>query len=125
MEFLFELLFEVFGEILLEALMAGFKESRGRQNHGPVAATFGYLLLGAAIGGLSLWVMPRRLMSVGGVRGASIVLSPLFGGLALDLWGRYRRAQGHEPTRLATFYGGAAFLFAYAVVRFLGVGVNP
>jgi hypothetical protein len=133
MELLLELLIglccEVGGEVLLQVAfelgLSGVKEATGRQNRDPVLATIGYLVLGAAVGGLTLLVAPERLVPLPAIPprpGLSLVLAPLGVGAAMHAWGSFRRRRGHSPTNLATFWGGAAFAFAAALVRFLAVG---
>jgi hypothetical protein len=123
MELLLELCLELFGEailqILMEAGLATVQEAAGRENRNPVLATIGYGLLGAILGGLSLWPLPTRLLAAAPVSGISLVVSPVVMGIVMQLWGGLRRAQGHRTTNLATWYGGAAFAFGLALVRFL------
>ena len=123
MEVLFELLgyllLDVFGELLLELGIGAFQNAFGRPNRNPVVAAFGYLTLGAAIGGVSLWLHAERLLPRGSTPGFSLVIAPLIGGAAMHVWGRYRRSHGHTTTNLATFQGGAALLFGCALVRVL------
>lgn len=118
-ELLVWLVVEVFGELVLEVVFAAFKDLFGRKNHHPVVASAGYLVLGAAIGGLTLWIHPERLLRAGPVPGLSVVLVPLAGGVVMHAWGRYQRANERTTTNLATFLGGASLLFAYSLVRFL------
>jgi hypothetical protein len=119
LEFLLQLLLEVFGEVLLELGIGVFKSVFERQNREPVIAAVGYLLLGAVLGALSLWILPERLLRPAQIPGLSLVIAPLAGGVAMHLWGKYRRSHGHSTTNLATFHCGAALLFSYALVRFL------
>ncbi len=116
--FFLQLLLEVFGEALLELGLTGLKEALGRQNRHPYLAAVGYFTLGAAVGALSLWFWPQRLLRSGPVPGLSLLLSPLAGGAAMEAWGRFRRQRGHDTTNLATFVGGAAFALGCAIVRF-------
>lgn len=132
MELLVELLLsglcELGGELLLEVALefglSGVKEATGRQNRDPVLASFGYLLLGAAVGGLTLLAAPERLIPLPAYAprpGLSLVIVPLLAGAAMHAWGSFRKARGHSPTNLATFWGGFAFAFAAALVRFLAI----
>lgn len=129
MEILFELLLllgqlvlEVFAEALLDLGLSGLRDALGRRNRSPSLAAMGYLILGALVGGLSLWLWPQRLLRSGPVPGLSLLLSPVAGGAAMEAWGRYRRGGGHATTNLATFLGGAAFALGYAMARFTYVG---
>jgi len=119
------LFLELAGEVLLEGLfelgIESFQRARGRSNRHPVTAAIGYLLVGAAIGGLWGWLAPARVVSVPLVPGASLLLGPLAAGAAMEAWGRYRRASGRATSNLATWYGGAAFALGIAIVRFFWV----
>jgi hypothetical protein len=123
MEILFELLgyllLDVLGEVLLELGIGAFQNTFHRENRSPAVATVGYLIVGAAIGGLSLWVHPARFLQRGTTPGFSLVVAPLVGGAAMHAWGHFRRRGGHPTTNLATFHGGAALLFGCALVRLL------
>jgi hypothetical protein len=123
MELLLELCIELFGEailqILMEAGLATAQEVAGRENRNPALATIGYWLSGTILGGLSIGLLPTRLLGAAPVSGISLVVSPVVMGIVMQLWGGLRRAQGHRTTNLATWYGGAAFAFGLALVRFL------
>jgi hypothetical protein len=118
-EVLIEVVFEVFGEVLIELGWASIKEALGRRNHNAVLATVGYLLLGGIVGGSAVWLHPGRIIASSSIPGVSLVVAPLVGGIAMDLWGAYRRGHGYETTNLATFCGGASFSFGASLVRFL------
>jgi hypothetical protein len=118
-EFLFEVLFEIVGEALFEIGFGAFKEAYDRANRNPVLASVGYLVLGGAIGAGSAWLLPYHLVQPGPFPGLSLVLAPFVSGLAMHWFGKYRRANGHMTTNLATFYGGAAFAFGASLVRFV------
>jgi hypothetical protein len=118
-EIILELLFEIMGEALLEIGIGAFKEAYDRANRNPVLATGSYLLLGGAIGAASGWLLPYHLVRPGPFPGISVFLAPVVAGVAMHVFGKYRRAQGHETTNLATFHGGAAFALGASFVRFL------
>jgi hypothetical protein len=129
MELLLEVLVYLVAELVLPAALELLAElgfgalGRGaKRARGGVLPALGLLLLGATAGGLSVWVLPQRLGSPGPFRGASLVLAPLALGALMSAWGGHRRTRGHETTVLASFWGGAAFAFGFALARFLGVG---
>ena len=128
MEFLEPLLLfllECGGDLLLEAFLEfgieGYQHARGRKNRSPFVAALGYLLLGAALGALWVWLAPNRLLQGRTLPGVSLILGPLAVGGVMEAWGRHRRAAGHATTNLATWYGGAAFALGIAIVRFFWV----
>ena len=126
-----EFLVEIVGELLLqlggEALIEGgwrllgdpFRQ-RGRAH--PVLAGIGLLLIGGVMG-LMLWlVFPVRLVTSGGIPGASLVISPMLAGLVMHSYGRWRESRGAAVSYTATFWGGALFAFGMASARFLLIG---
>ncbi|MCU0241035.1 MAG: hypothetical protein MUF51_01275 [Vicinamibacteria bacterium] len=119
LQFLLEVLMQVVFEMLTESGLAALKAEFERHNRSLPVAMLGYFFLGAGIGGLSLLIWPSRLLKPGPIPGLSLILVPLAVGAAMQAWGRYRRAKGHDSTNLATLPGGAAFAFGTALVRFL------
>lgn len=120
---LLELILEVIAETAFALGREGLAQTmrKGHTAH-PVLAGFSYALIGALAGGLSLLILPQRLLPVGGLKGASLGLAPLVTGLLMKTYGDFRRQRGHTTTGIATFWGGAIFAFAMAVVRFLAYG---
>lgn len=120
--FLFQLVLEAFGsgilEILLEIPLSKRKERRGVPNHAPIAAALGLFVLGGALAAVLTLAVPQRILPRGGTPGTSLILSPVGAALLMLWWGALRRAAGHPTTSLATWYGGAAFAFGAALVRF-------
>lgn len=82
----------------------------------------GLTLLGACVGALLSQLVPQQIWPAPAIRGVSLLLSPLAGGLIMRLFGRWRVSKGHQPNAIATFWGGAAFAFGVALVRWLMVG---
>ena len=124
--FLFQLLLEVFGQLILEVLaefgLEAIKAAFERPNRGLPLAVLGLFVLGAGFGGLSLLAWPARFWKPGPIPGLSLILGPLCAGAAMHAWGTHRRASGHVTTNLATFAGGAAFAFGMTLVRFVWAG---
>jgi hypothetical protein len=131
LEGLIELVIEAFGELLLQAIFEilvelGF-ESVGNafrpcRRANPILATTGVVFLGAAFGLISSLLLPYRLLPATRLPGLSVVLAPVAIGFVMHFFGRWRHRCGGHPTFLATFWGGAAFAFSLALVRWLMVG---
>jgi hypothetical protein len=117
----------LFLDIIIEIVLAfGFErraEAYGRPlfRHSPWLY-FGLVLLGGCVGWLISELVPQRILAASSLRGASLVLSPLFAGVVMKWFGDWREKKGHQPTVLATFWGGAAFAFGAALMRWLIVG---
>ena len=125
MEVLLHALLEVFGELLLQVVFEALAESglrivRRRTPPTPPPAwlaAVGYVALGAACGGLSLWPFPHFFVETEDGRVLTLILTPLLAGLAMSALGAWRRARGQELLRLDRFVYGYAFALALAVVR--------
>lgn len=131
LEFVVELVVELLGELLWQVgfeVLAEFglesvgKLTRARKPLHPAIVGVGLLALGGLIGYASGWVLPRRLVGTAAVPGLSLVLAPLAAGGVMHFFGAWRRKRGGNPTRLATFWGGASLAFGLALARWLMVG---
>ena len=127
MEFLFELVFEIFGEVLLQVmgeLLAEWglhlvrKPDRRAPPH-PLVTLLGYALLGLAVGALSLLVLPHSLLPGKGLRLANLVLSPLLSGAMLAWIGLWRARRGSPVPVRNRFMQGLVFAFAMAAARYV------
>ena len=125
MEFIFELLFEFFGEIVLQVafeLLAEFGlqsiAAPFRKRPNVFLGSVGYALLGAAAGGLSLWIVPMLLMPSHAARVVNLLLTPVVSGGVMVLIGRWRQKRDQELIMLDRFAYGYLFAFTMAMVRF-------
>lgn len=126
MEFILELLFEIFGEFILQFVFEALSEAglhlfRKPARPGPSSpwlAIAGYALLGALCGALSLWLFPNFFIRSHVGRGISLVVTPLLAAAAMALVGAWRRKRGEELIRLDRFTYGYVFAFAMAAIRF-------
>ena len=75
------------------------------------------LLVGLALGLLSGWAVPRRLLPVEYFRGTSVVFVPVLLACGMHWWGRLRAQQGRRTSAVATWYGGGAFGLGLAAGR--------
>ena len=129
-EFLLELLF-LFAEAIFEALfefaleaafdlivraMAEVSEISEFKN--PLLASVGYVLLGAATGGLSLVLLPHPLFYPSRLHGISLVVSPILTGLAMWQVGSLLRTRNKKVIRIESFWYGFTFAVGMAFVRF-------
>lgn len=125
MEFLFELLFQFFGELFLQLVLEFFAEM-GLRSLGQVLrkkpnrrlAIAGYTLWGALAGGISLLMFPHSAIHDPALRLANLAVTPILMGLAMMLLGKLRAARGQELMRLDQFGYGFLFAFTMALVRY-------
>ncbi len=126
MELLFEVVFQFFGELLLQMFFQmlaelGFHSVRDRmkRKRNPVLSTIGFILLGAVAGGLSLLIFPHAAIADRDLRLANLLVTPVLIGAAMMLVGRIRQKKGQNLVRLDRFGYAFAFAFAMAMVRFI------
>ena len=125
MELVFEFLFQILGELLLQAVFEllvelGFRSMADtfQRPKSPVLSTIGFILWGAIAGGISLWIFPTSPIHSSLLRQLNLVATPVACGLFMMLVGRIRLKKGQDLVRLDRF--GYAFVFAFvmALVRF-------
>ena len=122
-ELVVELLFQGLGEFLVEAFarLIGAPFGRRERSH-PVAAAVALLLFGAALGAISYWAWPYRVVASGAYPGISLLISPVINGLAADAIGSWRERHDRPRSYLTTFWGGALFALGMAGMRFVLMG---
>jgi hypothetical protein len=126
MDFIFEILLQFVGELLLQILADALFElgirsvgqALKREPANPFFAAIGYILLGCAAGGLSLIIFPRHLIRVQWAKFLSLAAVPSGAGLAMSLIGYLRRRQHKELIRLDSFIYGFLFALAMTMIRF-------
>jgi hypothetical protein len=117
-EFLLQMLFEAIAELFGHV----FKASAPRRDKAPLRpelAAVGYVLLGAASGAASLWLMPTLFIRSEPLRFVNLVVTPLLSGATMGWIGSWRRRHDKTTLRLESFAYGFSFAFAMAVVRFV------
>ena len=92
---------------------------RRRSSSHPALAAVGYVLLGAAVGALSAWLLPYRFSQNDAISVLGVILNPIAAGFALNYYGASRRRRNRPTTNLATFVGGVSFAFGLSLTRFL------
>ena len=130
MEFIFELLFEIFGELLLQIvfeLLAEFGwrslQQPFKQAPNPLLAGVGYALFGAVAGGLSLWWFPNLFIGSPVGRIANVIVTPILSGAAMAALGAWRRRRDQPTILLDRFAYAFIFAMAMALVRLRFGGV--
>jgi hypothetical protein len=121
MEFLFEIVgelllqmvFEVMAEFGLQSLSAPF-----RKRPNPWLAALGYTILGAIVGGVSLWLFPSHLVATKALRLANVIITPLLVGLGMSAVGAWRAHRGQTVLRIDRFAYGYLFALMVALIRF-------
>jgi hypothetical protein len=106
---------EVLGELIGEVLFEVGRAFLDRQVLLGLLGELSYLLLGLALGGCSLWLLPQRVFSPSALPGLSLILSAIGVGAFAALVGKC----GVVWHRLGTWQAGAQFGFGVAVVRYL------
>ncbi len=119
---IWEICLQVVGEALFElgfhSLGEGF---RRRERAHPVLAGVGISLWGGLGGVASSMLWPSRVWTSALLPGASLLLSPLLNGAAMEFYGRWRTRHGGPRSYIATYWGGALFAFSMAVARFVWI----
>ncbi len=129
MEFLFELLFQFFGELVLQIVVEFFAEMGFRslaqvfrKKPSPRLAVAGYTLWGLLAGGISLLIFPNSAIHNPDLRLANLFVTPVLAGGAMMLLGRLRAKKGQDLVRLDRFGYGFLFAFTMALVRYNWAG---
>jgi hypothetical protein len=121
---LFEVLLEGIGQVVVEGLVRLGWESlrdsvRPARESRPLLAGIGHFLLGTLAGGVSLGIIPHRLVPQSPLPGLSLLLSPLGNGLVMHAVGRWWDDRPSDRPSVFTFSAGAIFAFGMALVRFV------
>lgn len=126
MGFVFEIIFQLFGELLLQAIFEmlvelGFHslaDTFRRPRH-PALSTLGFLLWGTIAGGISLLIWPTSYIHEPTLRTINLVVTPVALGFAMMFVGRIRLKKGQQLVRLDQFGYAFVFAFAMSLVRFV------
>ncbi len=126
MEFIVEMLLELFGELLLQVAMQALTEAGlhavrrpgEREPPSPWLLVLGYGLLGLLVAGLSLLLLPRSLLLSPLARLVGLGLTPIASGLAMALLGAWRLRRGQQQLAMDRFAYGYLFALVVALVRF-------
>lgn len=114
-ELVLQVVFEAIAEVFGHAVKEPFRRPRPVR---PWLAATGYLIFGAAAGGLTVWIVPELFIKAQWLRLANLMLTPLAAGFFMEAIGSWRERREKEVLRLESFAYGFCFAFAMAVVRF-------
>jgi hypothetical protein len=125
LELLFELIFQLLSEFVLQVVvellfefgLQAFAEPF-RKKPNPLVAALGYVFFGAALGALTLLLFPSSMVKVPILRWVNLVLTPVLVGLAMVVVGIWRRKHDQLELRINRFSYGFLFAFSVALVRF-------
>ena len=115
LELVIQVGFGALGEVLGRVLK---KPTADFQSVHPWWAAAGYAVLGAAMGFVSLLVVPTLMIQSPMLRMANLVFAPLLTGASMAALGAWRRKKGQAIMRLDTFAYGVYFGFAMSLVRY-------
>ena len=126
MEFIFEVIFQFVGEILLQLCFQLLAElgvhslaDPFRRPRNPALLTVGFILWGAIAGGISLLIFPSSPIANPMLRQINLIATPVAAGLAMMMVGKARLRKGQTLVRLDRFGFAFVFAFAMALVRFI------
>ncbi|WP_342619633.1 hypothetical protein [Rhodoferax sp. GW822-FHT02A01] len=126
MEFIFEVLFEIFGELILQVLFEALAEvgihlTRRHADAQPRSGwrlMIGYSVLGLIVGALSLLVFSHSLAHSHNGRLATLLLVPLLAALSTVLLGKLRTRKGQTLAGIDRFMYAYLFALGMASVRY-------
>ena len=114
-ELVLQVVFEALAELFGHAVKMPFRRSRAVP---PWLAAIGYLVFGAAAGGLTVWLVPDLFITAHWLRVVNLVLTPIAAGFIMQAIGSWRARRDKEVVRLESFAYGFCFALAMALVRY-------
>ncbi len=127
MELIFEFIFSIFGELLLQIIVEvlielGFNgvanNIKNRKDRSPFLAFIGYCILGAIAGAVSLWIVPHQVIESETFALLNLFVTPILAGFIMSYIGYLRKRSGKDRIRLDSFIYGFTFAFAMALIRY-------
>ena len=123
-----EIIFELLAQLLFEIVLQGIFELGGRgivsifRKDGatvhPWLAIFGYFVMGAIAGGLSIWLIPMHLLKSPTLQILNLAITPIILGFLFEAIGRWKN--NHDKPRYAVdrFSYGFTFAFTMGLIRY-------
>jgi hypothetical protein len=118
LEFLFELVAQLIGELLVDLTVHAVGESRTAVRR--IAQIAVYAALGAAVGAVSLFVLPVHFIKDDELRLLALIAIPVIAGVFFSAVGRRRQRKGKDVSALEAFLPASSFAAAMAAVRYFG-----
>jgi hypothetical protein len=123
-EFLFELVLQFVGELLVQlvfefvfhGLVEPFRTDR-RTN--VILAVIGYICMGLIGGLISLWIVPNHVIDSAALRYINIAATPILLGFVFELLGGRREKRGKQKWLLDRFSYGFSFALAMGLIRLM------
>jgi hypothetical protein len=115
-EIFFEIVVQLFGEVLIEFGLQMLAEPFQRRPN-PWVAGIGYVMLGAIVGGVSLLVFRAHLVGPAW-RVVNLIVTPVVAGLCMTAIGAWRARRGDPVLRIDRFAYGYLFALSFALLRF-------
>ncbi|OOW71183.1 hypothetical protein Xmlh_08960 [Xanthomonas axonopodis pv. melhusii] len=112
-----EVLLQALAELLIELGLHSVAESFERRPS-PGLAAVGYAIVGALLGGVSLWLLPQHFTATFGARLAALVIAPLVAGGLMAALGAWRARRGDPVFRIDRFSYGYLFALCFALMRY-------
>ena len=121
-----EVVFELFGELLLQLVVEALAQAgvhavrdpdRPPKEHSRWLIALGYVLFGLVAGALSLWLFPDYLIRSHAGRLAYLALGPVAAGAAVAAIGLWRSKRGVPRYGIDRFAYGYLFALSFALLR--------
>ena len=127
-----EIIFEILLRIALEVALQGVFELGGRglvavfskedADMNPLLAIFGYLLMGAIGGALSIFLIPMHLFQSPVLQTLNLAITPIALGSIFEAFGRWETKQDKPRRVVDQFSYGFTFALSMGLVRFFFAG---
>jgi len=118
-----EIIVEIFAELFLQLIIElianfGIHAFNFEKRPHPVVASIGYLLLGAVLGAISLFMFKDSFIQGDTMQLVNLFATPVLVGLIMSAIGKVRESRDKEVVRLEKFAYGFLFAFGLALVRY-------
>lgn len=124
MEFLFELVLQFVGELLVQLVFEfGFhglvEPFRTDRPTNVILAVIGYICMGLIGGLISLWIVPNHVIDSAALRYINIAVTPILLGFVFERLGGRREKRGKQKWLLDRFSYGFSFALAMGLIRLM------